>query len=210
MLRRMLRACLLLIACLAAAPVGATGVMVLSLAQDRADLMVNGTAVRSLRSGQSSPEGVRLVSATPQVAIVEIEGKQHALGLGQANIAAAVLTADALGHFRTTAYINGQPVPVLIDTGASFISMSSEHARALSLDYRRGQRVPIQTANGVIEAWRINLASVRVGDIIVHNIDGVVAEAPRETTGMPVLGMSFLNMVEMQRRGNTLTLSRRR
>jgi aspartyl protease family protein len=205
-----MRTLLLAILLIAAAPARATGVMVLSLAQDRADVMINGTAVRQLRTGQTSPEGVRLVAATPKAAILEIEGREHTLALGQTNIAAAVLTADPLGHFRATAYINGHGVPVLVDTGASYVSMSSDYARQLSLDYRRGQPVAIQTANGRIEAWRVNLASVRVGDITIYNVDGVVAEAARETTGMPVLGMSFLNLVEMQRRGNTLTLTRRR
>lgn len=206
----MWRAILPLLALLAAGPASATGVMVLSLAQDRADVMINGAVVRQLRAGQTSPEGVRLVSATPQVAVVEIEGRQHALALGHSNVAAAVLTADPLGHFRTTVYVNGHPLPMLVDTGASFIAMSSDDARQLALDYRRGQQVPIQTANGRIEAWRVNLASVRVGDITVYNVDAVVTEVPREAGGMPVLGMSFLNMVELQRRGNTLMLSRRR
>jgi aspartyl protease family protein len=210
MLRAMSRAILLFALLLAALPAGATGVMVLSVAQDRVDLLVNGNAVRQLRSGQSSPEGVVLISATPTAAVLEIEGRRHTLSLGQTNIAAAVLTADPLGHFRTVAYVNGQPTTMMIDTGASYISMSSDDARELGIEYRRGQRVGIQTANGRIEAWRVNLASVRVGDIVLHNVDGVVAEAGRELTGQPVLGMSFLNMVEMQRRGATLTLTRRR
>jgi aspartyl protease family protein len=210
MLLPMIRLAAFLAAILLAAPAWATGVMVLSVAQDRADLLVNGTVIRQLRSGQTSPEGVHLVSATPRGAVIEIDGRQHALSLGQSNVAAAVLTADPLGHFRVTAFINGHAVPVMVDTGASYVSMSSDDARQLALDYRRGQRVALQTANGRIDAWRINLASVRVGDITVHNVDGVVAEAGREVTGTPVLGMSFLNLVEMQRRGNTLTLTRRR
>ena len=188
----------------------ATTVMVMSLAQDRVDLLVDGRVVRQLRSGQSSPEGVRLVSATPREAVVAIDGREHTLTLGQSNLAAAILTADPLGHFRTTAYVNGQPLPVLVDTGASYVSMSSEYARRIGVDLRGGQRVALQTANGRIEAWRVNLASVRVGDITLYNVDGIVADAGSDVTGMPVLGMSFLNLVDMQRRGNTLTLSRRR
>ncbi len=200
----------IILACFAAHPASATTVMVMSLAQDRVDVIVDGRVVRQLRSGQSSPEGVRLVSATPREAVLEIDGREHTLALGQSNIVAAILTADALGHFRTTAYVNGVPVPVLIDTGASYVSMSSEYAARLNIDYRRGQRIALQTANGRIDAWRVNLASVRVGDITLYNLDGVVAEAAGEVTGMPVLGMSFLNLVDMQRRGNTMTLSRRR
>lgn len=206
----MRRAFALLAACLAAAPAWATGVMVLSVAPGRVDLLVNGAVVRQLRAGQSSPEGILLVSATRDAAVLEIEGRTQTLGLGQSNVAAAVLRADPLGHFRATAFLNGQPVTALVDTGASYVSMSSEDARRLSIDYRRGQRVPIQTANGRIEAYRVNLATVRVGDITLHNVDAVVAEATAEQTGMPVLGMSFLNYVEMQRRGDTLTLTRRR
>lgn len=204
------RVLVLLAACLMAGQAWATGVMVLSVAQDRVDLLVNGSVVRQLRTGQSSPEGVRLVSANREAAVLEIEGRTHTLTLGQTNIAAAILRADPLGHFRATAYLNGLPVTALIDTGASYISMSSEDAQKLSIDYRRGQRVPIQTANGRIEAYRVNLATVRVGDITLQNVDAVVAEATADQTGIPVLGMSFLNYVEMQRRGDTLTLTRRR
>jgi aspartyl protease family protein len=200
----------LLLSLAIALPAHATTVMVMSLAQDRVELLVDGRVVRQLRSGQSSPEGVRLVAANPREAVVAIDGREHTLTLGQSNLVAAILTADALGHFRTTAFVNGQPVPVLVDTGASYVSMSSEYARRIGIDHRAGQRVPMQTANGRIEAWRVNLASVRVGDITLYNVDGVVAEAGSEVTGMPVLGMSFLNLVDMQRRGATLTLSRRR
>ncbi len=203
----------LLAALLAAGSTGlahATSVMVMSLAPDRADLFVNGAAVRSLRAGQVSPEGVRLVSATRSEAVLEIDGRTHTLGLGHSNVNSAVLKADALGHFRTTAYINGQPTTALIDTGASFVSMSGEEARRLSIDYVRGPKVQVQTANGRIEAYRVNLVSVRVGEITLHNIDGVVTEGQSVQTGIPVLGMSFLNWVEMQRVGDTLTLVKRR
>jgi aspartyl protease family protein len=206
----MLRALVLAVLAACAGLAQATSVMVMSLGQDRADLVVNGTAVRQVRSGQVTPEGVRLVSATRNEAVLEIEGKQHTLGIGQSNTAAAVLKADPLGHFRATVYINGAATTALIDTGASYVSMSSEEARRLSIDYRRNPKVQIQTANGRIDAYRVNLVTVRVGEITLHNVDGVVAEATNEQTGIPVLGMSFLNWVDMRRAGDTLTLTRRR
>ena len=51
-------------------------VMVMSLGQDRADLVINGTVIRTLRSGETSPEGVRLISANRAEALIEIEGRQ--------------------------------------------------------------------------------------------------------------------------------------
>jgi len=48
---------------------------------------------------------------------------------------------------------------------------------------------------------------VRVGDILVNNVDGAVLEG----NPMPfaLLGMSFLNRMEMKREGQTMVLIRR-
>jgi hypothetical protein len=64
-------------ACLAAvlsAAAQATTVMVMSLEGDRAQVLINGVAVRTLRTGQTSPEGVRLVAADRPRAVLEVEG----------------------------------------------------------------------------------------------------------------------------------------
>lgn len=52
----------------------------------------------------------------------------------------------------------------------------------------------------------MRLDSVRVGGIELREVDAIVIEQ-----GLPValLGMSFLNRVEMKREGETLTLTRR-
>ena len=55
--------------------------------------------------------------------------------------------------------------------------------------------------------YRISLATVRIGDIALNNVEASVHEGD----GLPVilLGMSFLNRVEMQRDGERMTLIRR-
>jgi aspartyl protease family protein len=184
--------------------------MVMSVAQGRADLIVNGTAVRQLRAGQTSPEGVRLVSATRTEAVVEIDGKLHTLGLGQSNLAEVQLRADPRGHFVTTALINGQPTQAVVDTGATAVSLSLDEARRMGIDLASAQRVQVSTAAGPRTAYRVVLATVRVGDIALDNVEGVVIEGGRDQLPITLLGMSFLNSVEMRRVGDTLTLSRRR
>lgn len=64
----------------------------------------------------------------------------------------------------------------------------------------------LQTANGLIRAWRVSLDSVRVGEITLRNVDGIV-----QANDMPIalLGMSFLNRMEMRRDNATLQLRQR-
>ena len=70
-------------------------------------------------------------------------------------------------------------------------------------------QIKIATAAGTKTAYRINLATVRVGDITLHNVDGLVMEGGKEQLPITLIGMSFLNGVEMRRIGDTLTLTRR-
>jgi aspartyl protease family protein len=52
----------------------------------------------------------------------------------------------------------------------------------------------------------VKLDTVKLGDIEVNNVDGVVIE---EGLGVALLGMSFLNRVDMRRDGDSMTLTRR-
>lgn len=188
---------------------------VIGLFADSAVLVVNGGTPRTLKAGQATPEGVRLVSATSQQAVIEIGGRRETLGIGQ-SIAGqrstvgrqqAVLTSDGRGHFWASAEINGSAAKVLVDTGATYISMSNATARRLGINFLQGQRGLTSTANGTVPVYRVTLASVRIGDIALSNVDATVHEGE----GLPVilLGMSFLNRVEMQRDGERMTLIRR-
>ncbi len=194
----------LLLAIAHAPAAGATTVQVIGLGPGRVELIVNGTEVRSLRTGQASPEGVRLLSAAGDRAVLEIDGQQQTLALGQSNVVAVALIADAQGHFFATAFVNGLPVRALVDTGASVVSLGVREADQLGLSYRNGRQVPLRTAGGDVMGWSVNLPSVRVGSLVVSNVEAVVT--PNQALGFVLLGSSFLNRVEMQRRGETLYL----
>jgi aspartyl protease family protein len=198
-----------LLAGVAASAAQATTVMVMSLEQGRAQLLVNGSAVRSLRAGQASPEGVRLLSADRSQAVIEVDGKPVTLKLGQSTVAAAELKADPRGQFVTTAYVNGVETRAMIDTGATSVALSSDEARRLGVGFAGLARIQIATAGGAQAAYRVNLASVRVGGVTLHNVDAVVLEGGREQLPLTLIGMSFLNGVDMRRVGDTLTLTRR-
>ena len=192
-----------------AVPAFATTVMVMSLAPGRADLVINGAAVRTLRDGQSSPEGVVLVSATPEAAVIEADGKRYRLRLGDNTISTVVLKATPGGVFLTTVRINGVPVQAVVDTGASTVAINRVEAARMGIDYASGRRVVFGTANGQTTAWQVTLGRVQVGEIVVSNVPAAVLEGGPERLPMVLLGSTFLQHVDIQRVGDTLTITKR-
>jgi len=192
-----------------AAPARAATAMVMSLTPGRAQLMINGATVRTLRDGESSPEGVLLVSATPDAALVEVDGKRYSLRLGQGTTSTLVLKANPSGLFVTTAHINGVPVQVIVDTGASTVALNRTDAGRMGVDFASGRRVIYGTANGPAAAWQVNLESVQLGEILVRNVAASVVEGGREQLPVVLLGSTFLQHVDIQRNGDTLTITKR-
>ena len=176
-------------------------------------LALDGGDPKAVKVGQTW-RGVTVVSVEHDSATVEIDGQQRVLERGQhyrgapppSNRQTATLAADPRGHFFTDATINDMTVRSVVDTGASVVVLSVNDANRLGLDWRNGTRGLMQTANGTTSAYVVKLSKVRVGAIELHEIDGVVVE---QGPGVALLGMSFLNRLEMKRDGDTMTLIRR-
>lgn len=207
---------LLLISSLATvAPAAATDVNVIGLFQGKAVIVVNRGAPRTLSAGQRSPEGVLLVSADSKSALLEIDGKRERLEMGQhfesASLTGArdsiTLAADSRGHYVADGNVNGGAVRFLVDTGATLVALPAADARRLGIDFRKGRRATSQTANGPAVVWRVTLDTVSIGGLTVHNVEGIVHEA--QGLDVALLGMSFLNRMEMRREGPNLTLTKR-
>jgi aspartyl protease family protein len=195
----------------------AADVAVSALFSGKAVLMVDGGRPRTLSVGQSTPEGVKLISASSESAVIEYNGQRQTLTTGQGTRvlgspaakagAQVTLTADVRGHFITTGFVNGVSVNFMVDTGATTVALSTAEARRLGIDYRSGVQGRVSTANGVVAAYRIKLDTVRVGDIVLNNVDGTVIDGAGLTVAL--LGMSFLTRTHMIRDGDKLTLTRR-
>ena len=205
--------CLLFL--LFAEPAAATDVNVIGLFPGKAVVVIDGGKPRTMSAGQTSPEGVKLISADSESAEFEIGGRRQVLSLGQgisSNFAptensSVTLTADASGHFVTDGSINGATVKLLIDTGASMVSLNSSEAKRIGLNYLKGQRGQVSTANGLVPVYKVKLDTVKIGDITLSNVDALVHEG--ENLPIVLMGMSFLNRVEMKREGSQMTLIKR-
>jgi aspartyl protease family protein len=128
---------------------------------------------------------------------------EAAFDLGGRSVA---LRADGRGHFEAEAQVNGRPLDVLVDTGASSVVLRYEDAQRLALRIDPNDfRFPVSTANGVAKAARITLADVRIGDVRVQNVDAMVM--PRGLLGANLLGMSFIKRLgRFEMRGERLVL----
>jgi len=191
---------------LAASSAWAAKIYVMSVRPGEVQVIVDNRTVRVLRPGDVTPEGVKLREISGGTAVFDVGGRAIALGIGQSTLAETLLYADQRGHFVTQAFFNGVPLTAVIDTGASFVGLSAEQAQRLGIDFRGGQRVIEQTANGPIASYMVILASVQVGDVVLANVPATVQEGGQ--LPFALIGMSFLKQVEMRRSGNTLTLSR--
>ena len=201
-------AALLALSAAHAADIGVVGVF-----PGKAVLVVDGGAPRTFEVGSTVAPGVRLVAADQSGATLETRGKREMLPLGshinrQAPSAQAgtVLQADERGHFFAQGLINGNPVRMLVDTGASLIALPAADAQRMGIDYLRGGRGTVSTANGVVPVYRVRLDTVRIGDLELNQVDALVQE---QGLPMALLGMSFLNRTEMRRSGEQMTLQRR-
>ena len=114
------------------------------------------------------------------------------------------LNADSAGHYISTGSINGGTVKFLVDTGATMVSLGASDAKRLGIDYEKGQRGTSNTANGIAMVYRVKLDAVKVGNIALTNVDGVV----HESSDMPfvLLGMSFLGRLEIRQDGQQMTM----
>jgi aspartyl protease family protein len=196
----------------------ATDIAVVALFSGKAVLVVDGGKPRTLSIGQTTSEGVKLVSASSEAAVIELNGQRQTLttgsstriGGGSGTVTGSgqtTLMADSRGHFISMGAINGMAVRFMVDTGASTVALSADEAKRLGINYLAGLPGRASTANGTVPAYRVKLDSVRVGDITLTNVDGMVVDGGG--LNIALLGMSFLNRTAMKRDGDTLTLVRR-
>lgn len=123
----------------------------------------------------------------PALAVARPEPPARSLGERRS----LTISADYRGHYIVHPSIDNYRIKMVVDTGASFVALTDSDARALGVKPdSAAYNYPLGTANGVVRGARIRLREVRLGDILVRDVDAVVL--PAGALGMSLLGTSFL------------------
>ncbi|OGT67011.1 MAG: hypothetical protein A2993_02965 [Gammaproteobacteria bacterium RIFCSPLOWO2_01_FULL_47_190] len=191
-------------------------ITVVGLFKDKAIVHIDGKQ-RILTIGKTSPEGVKLISANSREAVIEIDGNQETYTLGThisgeftapASGTTVTIAPDSTGMYEVNGSINGFLVKFVVDTGATLISMNKHHANRIGLNYKmEGEESLSETASGYAKTYLVKLKEVRVGDIVLNDVQGAVHDA--EFPSVILLGNSFLGRVNMMREDKILQLKKR-
>lgn len=189
-------------------------VVVSGLFKNKALLAIDGKS-RLLKAGETSPEGVKLVSSDSKRAVVVIDGKQTTLQVSQrisasfsaAKFAEVKILRGPNGHFNTSGAINGYPTQFMIDTGATAVAMNINDAKRLGIDIKTGVVSTASTAGGVVKTYVVSLSKVSVGAITVHDIPATVVDGNHPV--QVLLGNTFLSRVEMSEQAGVMVLKQK-
>lgn len=105
------------------------------------------------------------------------------------------VAADYRGHYIVHPTVENYRIKMMVDTGASIVALTASDARALGIRSDASSRaMRLSTANGTVTGFRVTLREIRLGDIVVRNVDAVVL--PAEALSMSLLGNSFLSKLQ--------------
>ena len=185
------------------------------LFSNKAVLMIDGV-MRILKVGDTSPEGVELISVSKSGAQLKVDGEQKQYALGSTvsttftkrKTQQETIYINSGGMYMTFGSINGRSVRFLVDTGASAIAMNKAQAKQLGIRYDKvGVPASVSTASGFTKAYRLHLKTVTVGKITESNVEAFVIDGNHP--GPILLGMTFLGRLDIEHSGNALKLSQK-
>lgn len=198
----------------------AKSVTAVALFNDRAMITVDDSKAKIVRAG-SSYKGVKLISSNTDEAIVEVNGERQTLILDGTVVLAQSLGGkpassysssitmyeNEQGFFEHSGAVNGKGLKFLVDTGANIVVLSSYQADRIGLEYKNGVRSFAATASGTAPMYGVTLKEISLGGIVLNNVQAgiILGSFPQK----PLLGMTFLSQVDMNRSGNKMVLKRR-
>lgn len=207
---------LLALSCLAPAARAAPQIRIEALFPGRAVINIDGQR-RVLEAGKPGRDGVTLLSADSQRARLQIGDQVRELGVNErveARFAAPsrppglTLVESQDGHFYVDGAINGNPVRMVVDTGASSVALSAREARRIGILFHvDGTPMTVETASGPAQAYAVRLRELRLRSMVLTDVQAMILEGdfPR----VALLGQSALERLQMTRNGALLELRQR-
>jgi aspartyl protease family protein len=145
-------------------------------------------------SAARAPAGVAAEAASPEPTERQSSGYREAL-----------LQADGRGQYAADALVNGAPIRMLVDTGATDVFVSASTAARLGLAPSGGPARAILTANGRTTASPAILSHVSLGGLYMNDVEALIL-AP-EAGEVNLLGESFLKrLLSVEQRDGMLIL----
>jgi len=188
-------------------------VQVNAILKNAAVITINGRQ-QMLRKNAITTEGYKLVDIGETSVTLMVSGQAMDFKLGAAITSSksttvvkqqVQLSRDSRGMFFTSGMINSFPVNFIIDTGATYVAMNSVLAKQIGIDYQRfGTITQAKTASGIVNAWKVSLTSVSIGELDLKFVDALIIEG--NFPDITLLGMSFLSRVKIKDDGLLLTI----
>jgi len=111
---------------------------------------------------------------------------------------------SADGHFYLKLAINGTPLTLMVDTGASGLVLSLNDAARLGIDAGSLEfRGEAMTANGLVRTAQVTLPVIELGPFRTENFRAYVNEGAMDGS---LLGMDYLRQFRMEFAGDQLIL----
>ena len=105
---------------------------------------------------------------------------------------------NRLGQYEASVEIDGQSVPMMVDTGATLVVLSFEDADRLGIRPAPNQFDQwVSTANGRAAVARVNIRQMRLDSIVLRDVSALVAS--RKALASSLLGMTFLGRLRSVR-----------
>ena len=130
----------------------------------------------------------------------------------------AVLNVNTMGNILIVNNVNlndSLKVKFVFDTGASFVTISTQVANSLGISTANAPKVKIMTGSGYIEAPKVIINKIEVNGLAAYNVEALVADLPMHTSGTAgemagLLGLSFINdfIATVDRQNNQIILEK--
>ncbi|MEZ5757525.1 MAG: TIGR02281 family clan AA aspartic protease [Emcibacteraceae bacterium] len=99
------------------------------------------------------------------------------------------------GHYWLDMNVNSQNILFIVDTGASYITLSQQDAKDLNLNLHESDyTIPVNTAAGQTTMAPVTLDVVSVGVIELYDVKAFVAR--EGMLSVSLLGMNYLNRLD--------------
>lgn len=113
-----------------------------------------------------------------------------------------LLRADQSGHYRLEGAINGQPVQLLLDTGATRITVPQRVAERLGLTAHGSSQV--NTAAGFIRVGNGTIETLAMGPLTLYDL--AIFINPAAASDEVLVGMNALGRLELVQKERQLLL----